>query len=71
MEQKKTKLSHSTINELEQTVVNQLIGSENCDSVPDEFFRCTQTTWDIFVTAFLCVLVSVCVANFKHKMTEI
>ena len=54
MDQKRTKFSPSTINDLEQAVVNQLVGLRegNRYSVPEEYRGRAQTTWDSLVKAF-------------------
>jgi hypothetical protein len=54
MDQKRTKFSPSTINDLEQAVVNQLVGLRegNRYSVPEEYRGRAQTAWDSLVEAF-------------------
>ena len=52
MDNKKTKFSPSSIDEVERNTITRLIGTENRYYVPEHFKGRTQTLWDTLATAF-------------------
>ena len=71
MEQKKTKFSPSNIDELEQAIVNQLIGLRegNRYTVPEEFRTRDQTAWESLLQAFP-VPASINMQSIQQRFSE-
>ena len=52
MDNKKTRFSPSSIDEIDRNTITRLIGTENRYDVPEHFKGRTQTLWDSLATAF-------------------